>query len=202
MRNAVNSGAIPSTALLACSARGEARFERFDATTAELELDYHVSGLEAALADDSDAALAEGVAAVCRQEVAFMRATLLELGQELTEQLSEVGKTPVADQTTKESDERTWLDRRSAIHIAPTSFHSELRLSGYEGVADAKLVRGTIEIAIAHREVSIRKVYQQILEDATARREAMARHRPDHAPSRPNTPAPLGRHTRLDRVPQ
>jgi hypothetical protein len=201
MRNAVNSGAVSSTAL-ASSARGEARFERFDATTAELELDYHVSGLEAALADDSDAALAEGVAAVCRQEVALMRATLLELGQELAEQLSEVGTTPIADQTSKESDERTWTDRRSAIHIAPGSFHSEFRLSGFEGVADAKLVRATVEIAIAHREVSIRKVYRQVLEDATARREATARHWPDHAPSHPNTPAARGLDPRWDRVPQ
>ena len=201
MRNALTSSDTPSAAS-AHSALGEARFERFDATSAELQLEYHISGLEAALPDGSDAALAEGVADVCQTEIELMRATLLELGQELAEQLSEVGKAPVANQTTKETDERTWFDRRSAIHIAPTAFRSKCELSGYEGAADAKLVRGTIEIAIAHREVSIRKVYQQVLEDATARREATARHGPDHAPSRPNTPAPPGRHTRLDRVPQ
>jgi len=101
-----------------------------------------------------------------------MRATLLGLGHELAEQLSELGKAPVTDQTTEETDERTWFDRRSAIRIAPTVFHSESKLSGYEGVADAKLVRATVETAIAHREVSIRNVYWQVLEDATASRQA------------------------------
>ncbi len=173
MRNAVAFGDTPSAAS-PHSALGEARFDRFDATSAELQLEYHISGLDAALADGSDVALAKGVADVCQQEIRLMRATLLELGQELAEQLSEVGKDPVTNQITDETDERTWLDRRSAIHIAPTVFHSECKLSGYGGVADAKLVRGTIEIAIAHREVSIRKVCQQVLEDATARRHATA----------------------------
>ena len=59
-----------------------------------------------------------------------------------------------------------------AIRIAPTVFHSESKLSGYEGVADAKLVRATIETAIAHREASVRNVYRQVLEDATERRQA------------------------------
>ena len=63
------------------------------------------------------------------------------------------------------------------IRIAPTVFHSESKLSGYEGVADAKLVRATVVTAIAHREVSIRNVYRQVLEDATARREATAQSR-------------------------
>ena len=173
MRNSVTSGDMPSAAS-AHSALGEARFERFDATSAELQLEYHISGLDAALADGSDAALAEGVADVCQQEIELMRATLLGLGQELAEQLSEVGRDPVTNQSTEDTDERTWLDRRSAIRIAPTVFHSESRLSGYEGVADAKLVRATVETAIAHREVSIRNVYRQVLEDATARREATA----------------------------
>ena len=47
-----------------------------------------------------------------------------------------------SSQTTEETDERTWFDRRSAIHIAPTAFPSKCELSGYEGTADAKLVRG------------------------------------------------------------
>ena len=65
MRNAVTFGDTPSAAS-AHSALGEARFERFDATSAELQLEYHISGLDAALADGSDAALAEGVADVCQ----------------------------------------------------------------------------------------------------------------------------------------
>ena len=36
---------MPSAAS-AHSALGEARFERFDATSAELQLEYHISGLE------------------------------------------------------------------------------------------------------------------------------------------------------------
>jgi hypothetical protein len=176
MRNAVNFGDTPSAAS-AHSALGEARFERFDATSAELQLEYHISGLDAALADGSDAALADGVADVCQQEIRLMRTTLLGLGHELAEQLSEHGKAPVTDQTTEEADERTWFDRRSAIRIAPTVFHSESKLSGYEGVADAKLVRATVETAIVHREVSIRNVYRQVLEDAIASRQATAQSR-------------------------
>ncbi len=176
MRNAVTSGDTPSAAS-AHSALGEARFKRFDATSAELQLAYHISGLDAALADGSDPALAEGVADVCQQEIEVMRATLLELGQGLAEQLSDDGKAPVTDQTSEDTDERTWLDRRTAVHIAPTAWDSEYQLSGYEGVADAKLVRKTVEIAIVHREASIRKVYRQVLEDASARREATVQSR-------------------------
>jgi hypothetical protein len=91
--------------------------------------------LDAARADGSDAALAEGVADVCQQEIRLMRTTLLGLGHELAEQLSEDGKAPVIDRITEETDERTWFDRRFAIRIAPTAEFFKVFIQKMRGVS-------------------------------------------------------------------
>lgn len=48
------------------------------------------------------------------------------------------------------------------------------RLSGRLVRTQRKLVRKTIEVAIDQRQASVRKVCRQVLEDATAGREATA----------------------------
>jgi hypothetical protein len=122
--------------------------QRTAPTAANLVLEYEVSGIEAGIENVSDAALRQAVADACRQEIQQMRTALRALGDGLCEQLSEEGSDPDVNQTTNYDDSRTWTDRRTELAIDPSEYHSETRLDGYEGAADARLVRKTVEITI------------------------------------------------------
>ena len=173
MRNEVSAGeATPP--VVAETDSGTASFHRFDPSSATLELEYHITGLQTPLADESERALAEGVAKTCDDEIEAMRDLLRKLGEELSAQLGDKGKTPVIRHDSQDHDTRTWTDSRTEFHVDPSAYQSQTELTGYEGAADAQLVRQTVEITIQHRETAIRRMYDQVLEDATAKRAEAA----------------------------
>ncbi|TVS19442.1 MAG: hypothetical protein EA424_08535 [Planctomycetaceae bacterium] len=101
-----------------------------------------------------------------------MRTALRALGDGLCEQLSEEGSDPDVDQSTIYEDRRMWTDRRTELAIDPSEYHSETRLDGYKGAADARLVRKTVEVTILDREQQIRQLYDNILAGVASKRAA------------------------------
>jgi hypothetical protein len=128
--------------------------------------------IEAGIENVSDAVLRQAVADACRQEIQQMRTALRGLGDGLCEQLSEEGTDPNVDQTTPYDDSRTWTDRRTELAIDPSEYHSETQLDGYQGAADARLVRKTVEVTILDREQQIRQLYENILAGVASKRAA------------------------------
>ena len=173
MRNELNAGEV-APPVVAETENGTASFHRSGPSSAALELEYHVTGLQSPLADTSDRALAAGVARTCDDEIEAMRDSLRNLGEALSAQLSDKGKTPVIHQDSQDHDTRTWTDSRTEFHVDASVYQNETELTGYEGAADAQLVRQTVEITIQYRETAIRRMYDQVLEDATAKRAEAA----------------------------
>lgn len=169
MRNDVPASEV-TPSVSAETENGTAEFHRSGPGSAKLQLEYYVTGLQAALADNADPSLAQGVAAICDDEIAAMRTSLRELGDNLADQLSDEGKAPVIRQDSDDHDTRNWTDSGTEFFVAPSVYHSETVLTGYKGAADAELVRQAVETAIQHRENSIRELYRQVAEDATAKR--------------------------------
>jgi hypothetical protein len=172
MRHKIDSTGQDGSPVSVETANGRAEFRRTAPTAAELVLEYNVSGIDADIENASDAALRQAVADACRQEIDQMRAALRTLGDGLCEQLSEEGSDPDIDQTTDYDDRRPWIDRRTELVIEPSEYHSETQLDGYEGAADARLVRKTVEITIWDREQQIRQLYDNILAGVASKRAA------------------------------
>jgi hypothetical protein len=99
-----------------------------------------------------------------------MRETLGQLGEDLASQLDDEGNAPNVNRNWHDSDERTWDNRRTTFAVDPSRYKSTERISSSEKVSDAMLVSETVRQTIVQREEGIRKVYGQILSDATARR--------------------------------
>ena len=188
MRHAIDSTGQEGSLVSFETERGRAEFSRTAPTAANLVLEYEVSGIEAGIEDASDAGLRQAVADACRQEIQQMRTTLRALGDGLCEQLSEEGSDPDVDQTTNYDDSRTWTDRRSELAIDASEYHSETRLDGYQGAADARLVRKTVEITIWDREQQIRQLYDNILVGVASKRAARKQqHTPAASPMEPSS---------------
>ncbi len=175
MRKFVHIGSDVPSLISVQTANGRAEFSRTAPTTANLVLEYEVSGIEAGVENASDGALRQAVADACRQEIRQMRTALRALGDGLCEQLSEEGSDPDVDQTTNYEDSRMWTDRRTELAIDPSEYHSETRLDGYKGAADARLVRKTVEVTILDREQQIRELYDNILAGVASKRAARNR---------------------------
>ena len=146
--------------------QAQIEFHHTDADSAVLALEYRVPG-KAVSVEATD--IQRGVAAVCEVEVASMRVALRAAGGTLAAQLNDDGKEPVVTLKTIDDDHRQWLDAGAEFLVRPSSYQSETVLQGIEGVSDARLVQQTIELTIAHRERSIRKLYAKILADASAK---------------------------------
>jgi hypothetical protein len=172
MHHAIKSTGQEESPVSVQTANGRGEFQRTAPTAANLVLEYEVSGIEAGIEDVSDAALRQAVADACRQEIQQMRTALRALGDGLCEQLSEEGSDPNVNQATNYDDSRTWTDRRTELAIDASEYHSETQLDGYEGAADARLVRKTVEITILDREQQIRELYDNILAGVTSKRAA------------------------------
>jgi hypothetical protein len=172
MRHAIGSTGQEGSPISVETANGRGEFSRTAPTAANLVLEYEVSGIEAGIENSSDEALRQAVADACRQEIRQMRTALRALGDGLCEQLSEEGSDPNVDQTTNYDDSRTWTDRRTELAIDASEYHSETQLDGYEGAADARLVRKTVEVTILDREQQIRELYDNILAGVASKRAA------------------------------
>jgi len=188
MRNSIPIGSDAASPISVQTANGRAEFNRTAPTAAELVLEYKVSGIDADIENASDVALRQAVADACRQEIEQMRAALRALGDGLCEQLSEEGSDPDIDQTTNYDDSRMWTDRRTELAIDPSEYHSKTRLDGYEGAADARLVRKTVEITILDREQQIRQLYDNILAGVASKRAVANQQRaPVASPMEPSS---------------
>jgi len=187
MRPAIDRTGQKGTPVSVQTANGRAEFRRSSPTAADLTLEYDVTGIRADIENASDEALQQAVADACRQETEQMRAGLRALGDGLCEQLSEEGSDPDIEQKTNYDDRRDWTVGRSDLAIDPSEYHSETRLDGYEGAADARLVRKTVEMTILDREQQIRRLYDDILADVASKRAA-ARHQRTQAAS-PSDPS-------------
>jgi hypothetical protein len=149
---------------------GAVEFRRDCPTDAMLHIEYRNPEIAVELDGDSPESLQTAVEAACDTEIAHMRHSLRSLGDELSSQLSDEGRDLAIHQEFDDEDERTWLDRNTAFLVRPSVIESDIRLNGYEGASDAKLVKKTVEITIAQREDSIRTLYREILADAIAAR--------------------------------
>jgi hypothetical protein len=152
---------------------GEIEFHRNSPAEAVLAIGYEVPILHA---DLQQAPLGTAVEALCEAEIANMRQSLCDLGEALAVQLSDEGKIPVIQQTHRNRDSRDWVDGGNLFSILPSSFRNETTLRGYEGVADARLVRESVDFIITQREQDIRRLYGQILADARNKRERRTSH--------------------------
>ncbi len=161
--------------------------ERHGPTETRLRLSYRVPTLGVRLTDQLPGTLAQAIAELCDTEINETRTALGGIGEALGSQLSDQGRKPHVDQRFRDFDERGWCHKEGSFTIAASVYDNETILLGYEGASDAALVRGTIDNLIRQRELSIRKLYQQILSDATAKRNGQEHAR--HGSSRPGKPA-------------
>ena len=187
MRNVIAPSGHDSAPVTVQTAHGRAEFERTDPAAANLVLEYEISELQAAIPDASDAGLQKAVEEACRQEVEQMRDTLRSLGDALAAQLSDEGYDPAVAQQSDDNDRRTWIDRRTEFVVDPSDCRSVTQLDGYRGSSDSRLVRKTVEVTIAHRELHIRDLYQRMLADVTALRKAKQQQAPAATPPPPSS---------------
>ena len=183
MRNSFDSDKTdaPITAKIR---HAEASFQRSSPTGAMLRLAYAVAPAAEQLADGSPESLANAVEILCEAEVQNTRAALKEIGDTLSSQLDNQGVVPHITQHSRDHDERAWSDRGTSFLVQSSVYENEQTLTGYEGASDAAIVRGSIDLLIAQRECSIRKLYQKILADATAKRTARNASRTDNSDPR------------------
>ncbi len=147
---------------------GMAEFHRDGPASVTVKVANRVPDNAATLQQSS---LAEGVEALCKAEIEKMQATLAGIAETLADQLSDEGRAPFfTDDSTDHRDRRTWDDRGSSLLVDASITAFENQLDGFEDVADAQLVRASIDATIRTRENSIRNIYKQILVDVSARR--------------------------------
>ena len=187
MRNAVSPGGDTPSPVTVQTAKGRAEFHRTDPASARLVLDYEADSVEAPISDASDEALQTAVKNACQQEIERMRVALHELGDAVADQLSDEGVDPRIEHTTNYDESRTWTARQTDFVVDPSAYHSDTKLDGYKGASDARLVRQTVAITVAHREQHIHKLYRDILADATAARANRRQSAPAETPPPPSS---------------
>jgi hypothetical protein len=173
MRNSAGEQSPQSTGFVRTKL-GKAEFHRNSPIEAILEIEYDVPALRTDLADRP---LSTAVESLCEAEISMMRRSLQELGEALAEQLSGEGKKAVIDHSFRDRDSREWADAGRSFEILPSQFRNVTKLNGYEGVADAELVRRSVELLVTQREQSIRALYGKIIADAHCEREKKDRRR-------------------------
>jgi len=154
------------------TADGSASLRRTGDGTLELDIEYRV---EDATAELPAGDLQAGVAALCEREIGTMRRALAELGDAVADQLSDDGSDAVIRRDWDDEWSRSWRDDRTAFTVRSATTRVRETLIGYEGVSEARLVRGTVSLMIEQRERNIREMYAKILADAAAGRGSVSR---------------------------
>jgi hypothetical protein len=146
---------------------GSATFRRNGENSASLKLNYNAEGGTAQLNDKS---LAGGIAEIYVKEVSDMRASIAELGTELSSQLSADGVQANLNNSYQYRDSRTWSDDKTAFTVDGSTTAINTEVSVQKGVSDASIVQEMVGAYIKQREEGIHGVYSKIMFDAHNKR--------------------------------